>query len=41
MQIAFMKSRKEFGSFSNYIWAFTNGTPIINHPKATSRSSCH
>jgi 3-methyladenine DNA glycosylase Tag len=27
--IAFMKSRRIW-QFSNYIWAFTNGTPIIN-----------
>jgi DNA-3-methyladenine glycosylase I len=27
--IAFMKSRKNLAVF--YIWAFTNGTPIINH----------
>jgi DNA-3-methyladenine glycosylase I len=25
--------QKEFGSFSKYIWAFTNGAPIINQPK--------
>jgi len=30
---AFMLIQKEFGSFSKYIWAFTNGTPVINHPK--------
>ncbi|AKA34746.1 DNA-3-methyladenine glycosylase I [Flagellimonas lutaonensis] len=27
---AFMKVRQEFGSFSNYIWGFVNGTPIKN-----------
>jgi DNA-3-methyladenine glycosylase I len=32
--IAFMEIQKEFGSFSKYIWNFTNGKPIINHPKA-------
>jgi DNA-3-methyladenine glycosylase I len=31
--IAFMNVQEEFGSFSKYIWAFTNGAPIINHPK--------
>ena len=31
--IAFMKVQKEFGSFSNYIWNFTNGKPIDNQPK--------
>jgi DNA-3-methyladenine glycosylase I len=30
---AFIKIQEEFGSFSNYIWKFTNGKPIINHPK--------
>ncbi len=28
--IAFMKIQKEFGSFSTYIWSFTNGKPIKN-----------
>ena len=28
--IAFMEIQNEFGSFSNYIWKFTNGKPIIN-----------
>lgn len=27
---AFIKIQSEFGSFSNYIWAFTNGKPIQN-----------
>ena len=27
---AFMNVQKEFGSFSNYIWGFTNGKPIKN-----------
>lgn len=31
--IAFMAIQKEFGSFSNYIWAFTNGKPIKNKLK--------
>lgn len=31
--IAFMKVQKEFGSFSKYIWEFTNGKPVDNHPK--------
>ena len=30
--IAFMEVQKEFGSFSNYIWKFTNGKPIKNKP---------
>ncbi|QYJ68677.1 DNA-3-methyladenine glycosylase I [Flavobacterium litorale] len=28
---AFMKIQEEFGSFSDYFWAFTNGKPIINN----------
>jgi len=28
--IAFMEVRKEFGSFSKYIWAFVDGKPINN-----------
>jgi DNA-3-methyladenine glycosylase I len=31
--IAFMKVQQEFGSFSNYIWQFTDGKPIVNNPK--------
>jgi DNA-3-methyladenine glycosylase I len=31
--IAFMNVQEEFGSFSKYIWAFTDGAAIINHPK--------
>ncbi|UTN05911.1 DNA-3-methyladenine glycosylase I [Flavobacterium bizetiae] len=30
---AFMKIQEEFGSFSTYIWKFTNGKPINNNPK--------
>jgi len=31
--IAFIEIQKEFGSFSNYIWGFTDGKPIDNNPK--------
>jgi DNA-3-methyladenine glycosylase I len=31
--IAFMEIQEEFGSFSNYIWGFTDGKPIDNNPK--------
>lgn len=27
----FMEVRREFGSFSTYIWAFTGGRPLVNH----------
>ena len=30
---AFIKVQEEFGSFSNYIWKFTDGKSIKNHPK--------
>ena len=30
---AFIKIQEELGSFSNYIWNFTNQNPIINNPK--------
>ncbi len=30
---AFMKVQEEFGSFSNYIWSFTNQKIIKNNPK--------
>ncbi len=30
--ISFMKIQEEFGSFSNYIWAFTDNKPIVNSP---------
>ncbi|HRN95013.1 MAG: DNA-3-methyladenine glycosylase I [Chitinophagales bacterium] len=32
----FIEVQKEFGSFSNYIWQFTEGKPIVNHPKILS-----
>ncbi|MET2983904.1 DNA-3-methyladenine glycosylase I [Aureibaculum conchae] len=33
---AFMEVQKEFGSFSEYIWAFTEGKPIKNNFKRLS-----
>ena len=30
---AFMQVQGEFGSFSNYVWQFTGGEPIVNHWK--------
>ena len=32
--VAFLKAQEEFGSFSKYIWNFTDGKPIINYPKS-------
>jgi DNA-3-methyladenine glycosylase I len=34
---AFLKIRKEFGSFDRYIWAFTGGNPLRNCWKADSQ----
>jgi DNA-3-methyladenine glycosylase I len=31
--IAFIKVQEEFGSFSDYIWQFTDGKPILNNRK--------
>ena len=31
--VAFMEVQKEFGSFSNYIWKFTNEKPIVKNWK--------
>ena len=31
---AFLKIQEEFGSFSSYIWKFTNGKPIQNNPQS-------
>ena len=37
--IAFIEVQKEFGSFSNYIWKFTDGKPIDNNPKTLKEIS--
>ena len=34
--LAFMKIQEEFGSFSQYIWNFIDGKPIVNHWKSLS-----
>jgi DNA-3-methyladenine glycosylase I len=31
---AFLKIRREYGSFDNYIWNFTGGKPVVNHWKS-------
>jgi DNA-3-methyladenine glycosylase I len=30
--LSFIKIQEEFGSFSNYIWAFTDNKPLVNNP---------
>jgi DNA-3-methyladenine glycosylase I len=37
--IAFIQIQKEFGSFSNYLWAYVNNQQIINHNKITMPTS--
>ncbi|MEM8501155.1 MAG: DNA-3-methyladenine glycosylase I [Pseudomonadota bacterium] len=32
----FMDVQREFGSFSDYIWAFVDGKPIVNSPRTMS-----
>lgn len=34
---AYLQVKKEWGSFSNYIWHFVDGQPIINHWKTTKQ----
>lgn len=34
--IAFMEVQKEYGSFSNYIWKFTDGKPVENNRTSLS-----
>jgi DNA-3-methyladenine glycosylase I len=31
--VAFLKVQEEFGSFSDYIWKFVDGKPILNKPR--------
>ena len=33
---AFLEVQKEFDSFSDYIWQFVDGKPVINRPKKAS-----
>jgi DNA-3-methyladenine glycosylase I len=33
---AFLAVQKEFGSFDVYVWAFVNGTPIVNRPHSVA-----
>ena len=37
----FLEIQKEFGSFSNYIWGFIDGKPIINHWETMDRIPAH
>jgi DNA-3-methyladenine glycosylase I len=31
---AFLAIQREFGSFDAYLWAFVNGRPVVNRPRA-------
>jgi len=33
---AFMLLQAEYGTFDSYIWQFTGGKPLINHPKTNA-----
>lgn len=35
----FMEVQEEFGSFSQYIWGFVEGKPLVNRPKTLSEIS--
>ncbi len=35
--VAFLQVQKEFGSFSEYIWGFVSGSPIVNRWKQPSQ----
>ncbi len=30
----FLEIQKEFGSFSNYVWSFTDGKTVVNNPRS-------
>ncbi len=33
----FLTLQKEFASFANYLWAFTDGKPIVNRPRTPAQ----
>ena len=33
---AFIATRKQYGSFAEYLWEFVDGEPIVNRPKSMS-----
>lgn len=38
---AFIMLQREFGAFDTYIWQFTNGHTIVNHPLSNSELLCN
>jgi len=34
---AFLAVQEEFGSFSEYVWPFVGGRPIVNHPRTLAQ----
>jgi DNA-3-methyladenine glycosylase I len=41
MQNAFLQIQKEFGSFSNYVWSFSQHRPIVNRPRTLKDIPAH
>jgi DNA-3-methyladenine glycosylase I len=38
---AFLATSKEHGSFANYVWAWVDGTPIVNRPRTLADLPTH
>ena len=38
---AFLNIQKEFGTFDRYIWQFTKGKTLTNHPKNNAEIACN
>lgn len=36
----FLEIQREFGSFSNYLWRYVGGRPVLNHPKSMEEVAC-
>jgi DNA-3-methyladenine glycosylase I len=38
---AFVEVQRQFGSFDRYLWAFVDGNPIVNRPRARGQVPAH
>jgi DNA-3-methyladenine glycosylase I len=38
---AFVATRAEFGTFADYLWAWVDGTPVINNPRQQEEIATH
>ncbi len=38
---AFLAIAEESGSFHSYLWAWSDGVPIVHHPRSTSELPAH